>query len=235
MRSKIYRSQLSTPHSKPLKQPVKIPLNIEPGCVLNLTSQRDSKWYDYSRYDNHGLLTNALFDPRGRFRPAVYFDGTGDYVNLGNDSSLDVAQGTDPWTIESWILFFDLTGGTYHWIIGKLGLNFGLYSQGPALYLSVYEVDTTFHYIQTSNIIINRWYYIVGLFDGDEIRIYLDGILEDSESGVPPLLDWSPQTYIGSPDGATLFHEGLIDEARIYNRVLSSTEIKIHYEAGRIN
>lgn len=82
----------------------------------------------------------------------------------------------------------------------------------------------------------NRWIHLAGTYDGSTMRLYLDG----EEIGDAPLtgvirVDDNPITIGGEENGPTPqevdgeFH-GLIDEVRIYERVLTAAEIKEVYE-----
>jgi len=57
---------------------------------------------DSSGYGNNGILENSDGDEwvEGRFGQALEFDGSDDYVDCGNDSSLNTP---DAITIEAWI------------------------------------------------------------------------------------------------------------------------------------
>jgi len=69
------------------------------------------------------------------------------------------------------------------------------------------------------------WYHVVGTFSGKELKIYINGELENTlsyigEAGTSGLTLW-----IGADDLPAYF-AGAIDDFRIYKRVLSDAEIK---------
>jgi hypothetical protein len=104
---------------------------------------------------------------------------------------------------------------------GDNGVRFGF---------SVLSADTpgpaTFALGKTTPV-ANTWYHIVGVFDGANIKLYVNGAPEDSK----------PFTSVWAGSGATAmgrgfysgaradFWPGLIDEVRIYGRALSDAEI----------
>ncbi|RKY96077.1 MAG: hypothetical protein DRQ03_07885, partial [Candidatus Hydrothermota bacterium] len=59
----------------------------------------NTKAVDISKYGNNGTIHGATWTT-GKFDSALKFDGTDDYVNCGNDSSLNI---TDAITIEVWV------------------------------------------------------------------------------------------------------------------------------------
>lgn len=86
-------------------------------------------------------------------------------------------------------------------------------------------------YAVGSVIELNRNYYVIAVYDGSALKIYIDNVLVGQtdyagslNSNVDPLL-------IGNYCGATGRFNGVIDEFMIFNRALTSTEIKRVYEA----
>ena len=81
------------------------------------------------------------------------------------------------------------------------------------------------------------WHHFVGTFDGSSVKLYVDGVLAATQT----LTGTCTIRYIYSgplrfgkvvrDDGLYNFN-GKIDEARLYNRALSSTEVTTHYGAG---
>jgi hypothetical protein len=88
----------------------------------------------------------------------------------------------------------------------------------------------------------NQWHHIVGTYDGQRMRCYLNGVL-DGESPAPvpgaPIYDTpDASTYIGTISSlpfrnwGDIFTDGAYDEVRIYNRGLSASEVGLLYRAG---
>lgn len=75
-------------------------------------------------------------------------------------------------------------------------------------------------------------YHLVWTWDGDKIRIYINGELKATSSSIPGALSYTSmsQCYIGSPGGETA--NGYIDEIAMYRSALSLTEIQSHYVSG---
>ena len=95
--------------------------------------------------------------------------------------------------------------------------------------------STTYTATATTDINDNEWHHIVGTYDKTAMKIYIDGTLEDTNtdfSGNLPIVDGNLRIgadYQPIPDN---FFNGLIDEARIYNRALSADEIAEQYRVG---
>lgn len=79
------------------------------------------------------------------------------------------------------------------------------------------------------------WYHVVGVYDGSNMRLYMNGI----EEGIEPesgnlLADAAGVTAIGSRGGDTEFLKAKIDDVRIYNRALTAAEVKQLYKLGTV-
>lgn len=81
---------------------------------------------------------------------------------------------------------------------------------------------------------VNKWYHLIGVVDGANAYLYVDGLLAGSanipsgQSYLPPL-----QTGIsfGSNNGIRWF-EGEFDEAAFYSQALTAAQVLAHYQAG---
>ena len=76
---------------------------------------------------------------------------------------------------------------------------------------------------------MNKWYHVVGTYDGKEMKIYVDGKLEGT-SGVqsgpinyPDRIFFSIGAY--KDDNEDFVHKGMLDEVRLYDRALSEKEV----------
>jgi hypothetical protein len=76
-------------------------------------------------------------------------------------------------------------------------------------------------------------YHLVGTWDGDKLRVYVNGALDATSSAITGVLTTGTNanaTYLGSPGTETM--DGVIDEVAIYRKTLSATEILNHYNSG---
>jgi len=91
----------------------------------------------------------------------------------------------------------------------------------------------------TPTIVKNNWYRVVGTWDGTNYRIYVNGTLMTTSSATGSFGNCTDGFSIGSQQmfDATYPYpfKGLIDDIRIYNRVLTDSET-VHYgdTCGRI-
>jgi hypothetical protein len=89
----------------------------------------------------------------------------------------------------------------------------------------------------TSDVNTGDWIHVAFTRAGDVIKLYIDGVLEDSSSDSKALFNDSTtgDFQIGrqEPSGTTRYFNGLIDDVRIYNEPLTDEEVL--YLATRAN
>lgn len=167
---------------------------------------------------------------------ALHFDGSNDAMNCGTDTSVDV--GGTSFTAEAWISADGWQNNIYEgtivlkennttnggWMLragnnGNLGCGIGAGVNG-----SWSEINTS-----SLNLSLYAWYHVATTYDGSYLRLYLNGTILDS-------LSVSINVNAGSSTPLTVgYHPtygrhwyGAIDEVRVWDRALSSSEIASH-------
>jgi hypothetical protein len=205
--------------------------------------------YDATDYNNDGTLGSTsdvdTSDPKwtGGIRPlsggvsgggALKFDGTDDYVDAGNDASLQQMSSV---AVEAWVNFNSITGGDTARSIYNKGGNVAVgtiwiyYNKSNGrLY---FELDQVAPYYSWTPV-VNQWYHLIFTYDGTNMKTYIDGkLVRDYEISGKTVNNTSQSAFIGGYyDGVSHSFDGLIDEVRIYNRALSAAEIRYHYNRG---
>ena len=85
---------------------------------------------------------------------------------------------------------------------------------------------------------IGRWYHYMGVIDGDagSVKLFVDGILSNSETFTPEDLDVGTQNWIikGRANSTSLSNDsGSIGDHRWYDRALTDSEVHDLYMASR--
>jgi len=85
----------------------------------------------------------------------------------------------------------------------------------------------------------DKWHYLVGTFDGTDLKMYVDGALIDTQarSEASSSNIYYPNTNVavgigGAPFAWADFFHGTVQEAAIWDRALSETEIKELFNKG---
>mgnify|MGYP000362531405 CR=1 FL=1 len=188
--------------------------------------------HDTSGEGNDGTIYGGANWTDGKFGKALEFDGSDDYVNCGNDGSLQL---NESWSISLWFLvesFPDRVLGVIekNWPNAKSFASW-IHQTDKFLAFGVYKSDGTRVTARTSNnlISLDKWYHVTVVYDGANIKLYVNGNLEVTSSpGEIGKLD-TANLIIGYAMPNEKF-VGLIDEVLILNGTsLSAEEISDLY------
>ncbi|MDY6933575.1 MAG: DUF2341 domain-containing protein [Spirochaetota bacterium] len=162
------------------------------------------------------------------------FDGGSDYVLVPDNSSLDLMD----ITIEAWCNPDDLFGFQYQYFVSKYDIS-GQRSYALAVdqssnsirFLTSFD-GYNYNNLQGGSLSTGTWYHVVGTFDGTTKRLYVNGVLVNT-TFVSGILHFSTADLtIGTRSDLNSNYDfnGTIDEVAIYDRALSTEEIRAHYE-----
>ena len=169
----------------------------------------------------------------GKVNNAVTLDGTGDWLEGG-----DVNEVGATFSLFAWVKFPSLPSAN-NWVYGKdddvngRAYAFGVESAGH-LNLQVNGVGSGA--LGNTVLSANTWYFIGVTFDEatDAVQYFLNGTSDGTttNTGVIPantaLFDLGRRTYAGANEP----WNGLIDEAGVWDKILSATEITDLYNGG---
>ncbi len=212
---------------------------LDDDLVLNMPF--DTNTLDYSGEKNDGTKKgNVFFNATGGYNGfgAYEFDGNGDYIDLG-----DVIDLSQNFTVTAWVNVRG-TQGSFRTIVSKYigtsGLDgFEMYANNANDFeFFVRDGATVASPSSTTSVALNTWQHITGVYDGTEVLIYVNGVEENSEAFTSVLTGNSNNFYIGARDNSgsvELPFNGTIDEVMVFNRTLTSQEIKRLFESRRIS
>jgi hypothetical protein len=206
---------------------------------------------DYSGNENHGTPKGGVTltaDRFGNANSAYLFDGTDDYIQIKNSDTLNPKQ----ITISAWyfatksfqgngnnvIIHKPYIGGHtppyYQWHLGVSGDQYG----NPDTFGFIGWVAIPTHFgvavvLPTADL-VGKWQHVVTSFDGTTLNVYVNGKLGNTLTlpSVTSIDSYSTDVFIGKhgdlnrPSDHT---PGIIDDIRIYNRVLTEVESKQLY------
>jgi hypothetical protein len=165
---------------------------------------------------------------------AVSFDGANDYVNVGNNSILNI---TGDLTLSAWFKATALGG--YHEIISKFDggagttypYEFRITDTGALQYCHGNGVSGPCKNT-TATVSAGAWYHVVAVRSGSTISFYINGILDSNQAlADSPQSDTTNNVWIGwrNDSWSNGKAHGLIDDVRVYNRAITAEEIRYLY------
>lgn len=199
---------------------------------------------DVSGNGHTGALPNSASWVAGRFGQALSFNGTTQYVKVDASPALN----PDYLTLTAWIKPDAVGGGIEHYIISK-GRNccdvpgqggYGLALTGTGkLRGEVWRRGATVLLTASSTATLptGSWTHVAMTFDGQRVRLYINGQADGFSPALSPAELVQPSTSdltigtlsYGAP--AYLSFSGAIDEVRIHGQALSAVEIDSLYTA----
>ena len=198
-----------------------------PGFLIPLTLKvRD---VSFSPTSNIGMIHGATW-VGGFSGNALTFNGVDNYIRVNNTASFDftdaitVEARVRPNVVNNWKQSSVVTAfeeSKYKWKMGLTNtgdLRFDVYgnqTEGVSAYGGLVEA--------------NKWYHIVGTFDGTNLRVYLNGFEVGVKYWPYPMQNVTPATYIGYEPVNGRYFNGTIDEVRIYNRALNASEVSYRF------
>lgn len=184
--------------------------------------------------NNQGLsevtVTNngATVDNNGKIGSCYSFD-TGKYltvtkpVALTKEISYSCWVNLSSWNSTSWDCILSLATGT-NWEASRATLcrNGG----GTNLTWNIANGSSYSSVNSNTSLSLNTWYHIACTYDGAKLRIYINGVEDNSASTSLTPNYSSANLRIGSWSGDNYNLKGFLNDVRVYNHCLSAKEVK---------
>ena len=159
---------------------------------------------------------------------AANFNGTNAYIAVPPNSDLNP---TTAITVEAWIYPTALPS-TSACIIGKNYLTsyyFGIENSGRFIFFPRNQAGGFLRSRVSGKVKVNQWTHIAGTYDGTTTRLYINGVLDTSRTGITGNVGSNfDSLYIGADrlSGATsFFFNGRLDNVRIWKSARTAVEI----------
>ena len=202
---------------------------------------------DETANNNDGTIYGNVSWTTGKYDYALDFPGaSGDYVSVPHSESLAPAGGLPELTVEAWV-YVDSSGD--YGLIGKWEgwPPIGWYMKAESAtdpnkfkYVAVVSCANGGYwgtYIDNAAP-LNQWVHLAFTYDGsaNQMKLYIDGTDTSystwSTGSGGNVQSSTEDLFIGCEHGNSKWFNGVIDEVRIENRVLSDSEIAEHAKRG---
>src|SRR3989338_2159023 len=206
--------------------------DLQKGLVGNWKMDGNAK--DSTPYANNGTVTGATLttDRKGQANKAYSFTGSSDYINVGDSTSLDV---TGEITIAGWFYFTDISGQRSPCKKGSAP-NFWCRTIGGQMRVTYNSGGWHVYTANSASIVAGSWHHLVWQIKyGSWAKVFTNGAenvgaWSEGDGSAAASTNNDPLQLGGLTDGPETF-TGYVDDFRIYNRVLSATEITALYES----
>jgi len=241
----LYKTQLAgTTSNNNVTAQIRTAFNYnltDPGLVSFYAFNADDDGIDETG-TNDGACTNCpTFTQDAPVGGGYIFDGVNDVITVPDSNSLDL---TTEGTLAAWIKIDTMVGDGGRGVISKRtsdsvsGITYTMFVRGETRTFGINIADAggSDTLSTEESVRLNQWDHIAFTFDNGDYKLYINGVLDASSTGGRNAKITTHPVNIGkrtSGGDAQNNFNGSIDEVKIYNRSLSSADIKDLFELGR--
>ncbi|MDD3170198.1 MAG: LamG domain-containing protein [Candidatus Paceibacterota bacterium] len=182
---------------------------------------------------NNGTVTGATLQESGCVSgKCLAFNGSSDFIGCGAGNSLNIIESI---TISVWIKPMGSSG--QEGIIGTPNFSgaYGLYIRHSAGQDVGFQFNngSNRYYLMVGTLNYGDWNYIVSSWDGSNMKIYVNNTKYSGQGSLAEARNFQEFRigYTGSI-AAPVYFNGLIDDVRIYNAAIPSSQIQENYYSG---
>ena len=181
---------------------------------------------DASGLGRAGALVNGPVWAAGNFANAIDLDGTDDYVALpagvvAGLNDFTIAAWVNPEVNGNWARLFDFGTGTDNYM-------FLAPTNGSVLRFAIRTPAVGEQQLSASPLPTGVWSHVAVTLSGNTATLYVNGVSVATNTAVtlrPSSLGNTTNNWIGRAQFADPYFNGKVDDFRIYNRALNTTEI----------
>lgn len=183
----------------------------------NLETEYD---FDGTKYITFG------YAPQVEVVRSVYFDGAVDYIDVEDNLDLDPSG----FTISAWIKRDAADSGVKS-ILSKRNTSF---TSGYDLRIRddnriqiIWKNGSDQNLTGSTTIPDDEWHHVAVIYDGSQIYIYIDGVLDRNQAKTAPVATTNSFLIAAAGKGTITQHfRGNIDEVRVWNTALTEDQLR---------
>jgi len=217
------------PRQKPKRLPRRRPIKVVPsgigdqGIVANYLMyylKGGDHLHDFSPEKNHGTINEPVWKD-GQYGWSLDFPDSSNYVTVPNDASLNPSSVT----VAYWMKIFVTTWQILFEKSNQYALTI---SGGGQAYFHVYVGGTEYTCLAGPDLGDGLWHFLVGTYDGETAKLYVDGSQVDSTTDPSGALDTT-----GNPikiGGTATNFDSILNMISIYSIAKSSSWISRRFQ-----
>ena len=186
----------------------------------------------YDSIDGNDGTLNGPSWTSGQVNGALDFGGLS-YVEVPNSEALNPEHLTlELWTYPTSTGYYrgmaekQLPGFDYPW--AQYALNYLGNTSRPNFNVDINNI--AYGVAADEPIPLNAWTHLAGTYDGETLKLYVNGALVKTEMSPSGPIASSPDLfYMGKPP-SNAYYYGKLDEVALYSSALSAQEIEHHYQ-----
>lgn len=193
---------------------------------------------DSSSNENHATLFNDVSIEAGKIGSCGNFQGTTDYLNISDPTDGSLDMGTQDFSMSAWVKMSTSSPADstifYKGAVSAASAGYRFMFNSGKARMNISD-GSSINEVQASNDLRDdTWHHILTLVDrGGTSKMYVDNVLRASKAlGISGSIDNGTSINIGAWGTVNGELIGLIDDVRIYNKLLSTDEIAELYNLG---
>ena len=189
----------------------------------------DGDVLDTSGNGNNGTVMGTPGYAQGVVGQALDLPGDGaSYVDLGANPLFGM-QETNQMTVATWVTIRSIPAAWSPVVAkGENAWRLGNYNEENRYHYGItFWQNAGYNADGVTVVGADEWHHVAGTFDGTNVLLYLDGVIDTSNTTEFPIGTNAFNVAVGlNPEATDRTWDGLIDELYIYNRALSPGEVK---------
>ncbi len=221
-----------------------VPITIDNDGTVK-KANLESEWYSYANKEwANAVILEDQYDSlntRGKVQGAtkqdgyVSFDGVDDYIDLGLENYDFGNQITI--AIKVSVMSINTTGNVILENAEQAGVGISINTEEPKFEIAVNVDGTYYRGLSQTEVVLNKDYMIVAIYDGQEIQLYIDGNLEMTFPITGNIKVSTVPFYIGANpniDAPSEFGNIKIKQSIIINRAINNEEELTALNEGKV-
>ncbi len=206
-----------------------------------LDEGRGTKAGDASGNGYAATFTGSPAWASGKRAGALNFNGSDTWLTASfNRNVLKNGQETGAFTLSAWVKPSGTQNSVESVIMGRSGCHGGLAARSDnafGFHLAATDCWTSGTFLSSGAISDwTNWHHVAGVYNNRAMSIYVDGVLKNSANFSPSasIFAYNDNFYLGGIGSNPLYLlNGIMDDARVYNRALSAAEVTKLYSSGQ--